>query len=207
MPHHVYSHHALNRPKQTVESVLKAAEQAKLNTQMMETRGKELAEEVKTLRDDFEKKDKEAKEAQVDSHAAQDKAASTKQQLTRMLGRLENTRHEAVHEASKEATEGVANSKQDLKELKIQAKEEARKAAAAEGASATLAISASKAASRSLAEGADTMKKSEVEKSIKQMFAESLDNDDDETDDEDLVQTGDVSSNQTNATAAAQANN
>ena len=40
----------------------------------MEDKGKELAEEVKGLREDFEKKDKDAKEAMTDAHQAEDKA-------------------------------------------------------------------------------------------------------------------------------------
>jgi hypothetical protein len=85
----------------------------------MEEKGKELAEEVKKLREDFEKKDKDAKEAMTEAHSADEKAKMTKMQLKRQLGRVENLRHEAVHEASKEATEGVASSKRDVKELKI----------------------------------------------------------------------------------------
>lgn len=71
--------------------------------------------------------------------------------------------------------------------------EEARKAAAAVGASPTLAIKVSQEAHKnanSLVEGA-SMKKEEVEKSVKQLFAEALDKADDESDsdDDDLVQT------------------
>jgi hypothetical protein len=62
IPEHLLSHHAKNQPKQTVDSLLKAAEQAKKQQAAMEAKGKDLAAEVKKLREEFEKKDKEAKE-------------------------------------------------------------------------------------------------------------------------------------------------
>lgn len=114
--------------------------------------------------------------------------------LKRQLARLENTRHEAVHEGSRSATEGVANGKRDKSELKIQAKEEARKAAADAGATATQAIKASKSAAKSLAESATGInKKEKVEKDIKQLFAEGMAQagDEESDSDDDLVQTGD----------------
>jgi hypothetical protein len=78
VPVHMYTKNAMNKPQQTVDSVLKAAEQAKKQAAQMEEKGKELAEEVKKLREEFEKKDKEAKEAMVIAHAADDKAQGTK---------------------------------------------------------------------------------------------------------------------------------
>ena len=113
VPEHLLSKHAKKQPTQTVDSLLKAAEQAKKQQADMEAKGKELAAEVKKLRDEFEKKDKEAKEQMVKAHALDDKASSAKLALKRHLERLENTRHEAAHEAAKEATEGVAKSKTD----------------------------------------------------------------------------------------------
>lgn len=137
VPHHLLSSHAKRNPQQTVESLLKASAQAKKQSAEMEEKGKELAGEVKTLREEFEKKDTDAKKAMTDASQSDEKAKIAKLALKRQLERLENTRHEAVHEASKEATEGVANSKRDIKELKINAKEEARKAAVEVGATAT----------------------------------------------------------------------
>lgn len=172
IPHSMLTRGAMLKPKQTVESLIKAGEQTAKQQKEMEEKGKELADEVKKMREDFEKKDKDAKEAMVEAHASQDKASDAKNLLKRQLARLENTRHEAVHEGSRSATEGVANGKRDVSELKIQAKEEARKAAAAAGASATQAIDAAKAASKSLA---TVSSKSAVEKDVKTLFAEQMD--------------------------------
>jgi hypothetical protein len=69
IPHHMLTKGATMKPKQTVESVIKAAEQTKKQQKDMEDKGKELADEVKKMREDFEKKDKDAKEAMVEAHA------------------------------------------------------------------------------------------------------------------------------------------
>lgn len=137
------------KPKaQTVESILKAAEDAKHTAEALNKRGKELGDIAKEKRKIYEEKQGAANEAAREVSEYNAKARELKARLTRSIRRLETLRHEAVHDAHRTAQAEVDAEKRAHSELKQSAQAAALEAAAKEGATASLAINASKHAAR-----------------------------------------------------------
>jgi DNA repair exonuclease SbcCD ATPase subunit len=133
---------------QTVASILKAAEDAKHTAEELNKRGKDLGDLAKEKRAAYDKKQETANESAREVSEFNAKARELKARLTRSIRRLETVRHEAVHDAHKQAQADVDKEKRDHADLKSKAKEEAEAAAAKEGASASLAISSAAKASQ-----------------------------------------------------------
>ena len=168
------------KKEQTVESILKAASDAKVTAEALNKKGKELGEVAKAKRATYEAKAKEAQDVAREAHEFNAKSKEIKARLTRVVRRLETLRHEAVHEASLQAKVDVKKQKTEHKELVDKAKEEARAAAEKEGASATMAIGAAQAAHKENGL-AETEGGEEQSSQGRQAIVE---NDDDWTDDE-----------------------
>lgn len=133
---------------QTTESLIKAAEDAKHTANALNARGKELGAIAKEKKQIYDTKQAAANDAAREVSDAASKARELKARLTRSIRRLETIRHEAVHDAHRNAKSEVEKQKAAHAELKEIAKEEAEKAASAAGASATLAINSAASAER-----------------------------------------------------------
>jgi len=133
---------------QTVQSILKAAEDAKHTADELNKRGKELGDIAKDKRKAYDAKQESANEAAREVSDFNSKARELKARLTRSIRRLETVRHEAVHDAHRQAAADVSKEKRQHSELRDKAKEEAEQAAAKEGANASLAISSASHAAR-----------------------------------------------------------
>lgn len=133
---------------QTTASLIKAAEDAKHTADALNKRGKELGDIAKEKKKIYDTKQAAANDAAREVSDAASKARELKARLTRSIRRLETIRHEAVHDAHRNAKAEVDALKAAHAELRETAKEEAEKAASAVGADATTAINSADSAAK-----------------------------------------------------------
>jgi hypothetical protein len=136
--------------RQTLESLNQASAEALENAGDAKKKADELNSVAMTKRKDYEAKYKSTNLAAKAYHESKDDMEDASDVMKRAARRLEHSRHDALHEAIIEQKARIHRRKQDEKELKDKAKEEATMAASSAGATATQSINAAKQASKGL---------------------------------------------------------